>query len=108
MSEKNWIEEQEENDLFMGGDRSGDADRMLEKSEVNRIISSEQSVLLTINRSLARINHNCEFINRICDEVEYSQLVCDGQSRQDFMRVAIEQFQAKLANLKKSFAEKIF
>lgn len=107
MSEDNWIDEQEKNDLFMGGERSGDADRMLEKSPANRLISSEQSVLLTINRALARVNHDSEFINQICDDVEYSQLACDGKARDDFMKVAIEQFQAKLANMRRSLADKL-
>lgn len=107
MTEKMWIEQAEENHMFSGGEKTGDADRLLELNRTNRIVSAEQTVLLTINRALARINHDSAFLNDLCLEVEQSQLVCDGQSRDQFMKVAIEQYQAKLANAKRSLAEKL-
>ena len=98
MSEKTWIEEAEDNHMFMGGEASGDAARMLEISPTNRDISAGQNILLIVNRGLASVNHDSGYMLQLCSDVELAQLVTDGQSRKDFMRVAIEQWQGKLAN----------
>ena len=97
-NEKIWIEQAEDNHMFSGGDSPGDAQRMLEISPTNRDLSGRQAMLLIINRGLCDINHGAVSIAQLCNDVEQAQLVTDGQSRKDFMKEAIEQWQGKLAN----------
>lgn len=107
MSEKTWIEEQKAlRGIFRGGGRGNDADRMLEKSPANRSLTARQNKLIITCRTLDVVmGTTC--MSELCDYVEYAQLVTDAQSRKDFMRVAIEQWQAKLATAKKKAVENL-
>lgn len=96
MSEKTWIQEQKENRLFRGSGRGGDASKMLDISPTNRIINADQGRKLTACRFLTSLLE-VKCINELADLVEHAQLCVDGKSREQFMKVAIEQWQGKLA-----------
>lgn len=99
MAEQNWIEEQKKMRLFAGASSSSDALRMLEKSETNRYISSRQAQKLITARYLGKI-YGVTCYDELCDMVESAELCVDGRSRDNYMKVAIEQWQGKLAALK--------
>lgn len=106
MADKTWIQEQKENKLFRGGGHGGDAARMLEISPTNRNISSVQGRKLTA----ARYINDMLGINAygdLCDLVEKAQLCVDAKSRQDYMKVAIEQWQGKIAAGRKFSVESL-
>lgn len=107
MSERNkWIDEQKKNKLFRGGGSGGDAARMLEISPTNRDLSAEQARELTA----ARYINDLLCINALadlCDMIEAAQLCVDGKSRENFMKVAIEQWQGKVAAGRKFSVESL-
>jgi len=106
MSEKTWIQEQKENRLFRGSGKGGDAIKMLEISPTNRIISPVQGRKLTAARYINKLlGITC--INELCDLVEAAQLCVDAKSRSDFMKVAIEQWQGKVAAGRKFSVESL-
>lgn len=92
-----WIEEQKKNRLFRGSGHGSDAAKMLEISQTNRIINTAQARKLIAARYLSK-TLKIKSIDYLCDLVEAAQLCVDAQSRQDFMKVAIEQWQGKLAS----------
>jgi hypothetical protein len=100
MSEhETWIDEQKKNHMFRGGGKGNDADRLLEISKTNRWLRGNQPQLLTTVRVMADVlNSTC--LRELCEMVEDAQLCMDEDSRKNFMKVAIEQWQGKLANLK--------
>ena len=98
--EDNWIDEQKKNRQFRGGGKGNDADRMLEYSETNRWLKGNQGQMIISIRMMANtLNAPCLF--ELCDMVEKAQLCADAESRKNFMKVAIEQWQAKLAALRR-------
>lgn len=106
MSEKRWIDEQKENRLFMGSGQGGDAAKMLEISPTNRILSPKQARKVTAARYINDLlGITC--ISKLCDMVEAAQLCTDEKSRVEFMKVAIEQWQGKIANAKRITLENI-
>lgn len=101
MGEETWIEQQKKNKLFRGSGKGNDADRMLEISDTNRITNRNQAQAIIAGRTMDIIlGFNC--LDELCDMVELAQLVMDAQSRKDFMRVAIEQWQGKIQASKKT------
>lgn len=106
MSENKWIEEQKQNKLFSGGGQGSDAKVLLEHSMTNRVISVRQARKFTSARYLGKIlGVSC--YSELCDMLEQAQMCVDSQSRLDYMKVAIEQWQGKLSNLKKITMENI-
>jgi len=106
MPNKSWIEEQKEvSGLFSGKGQGNDADRMLEYSETNRWLKGNQGQMIIAIRMMAKtiipdgIKNNC--LTDLCDMVEKAQLCADAESRKNFMKVAIEQWQAKLASMRR-------
>jgi hypothetical protein len=100
MPNQNWISEQKETrGLFSGKGLGNDADRMLEKSDINRWLKGRQPQLIITVRMLSKVL-NAPCLGELCDMVESSQMVMDQDSRNKFMKVAIEQWQAKLAALR--------
>lgn len=96
MSEERWIDEQKKNRLFRGSGQGGDAIKMLEISPTNRILSPTQAKKLTAARFINDVlGITC--ISKLCDMVEAAQLCTDEKSRVEFMKVAIEQWQGKVA-----------
>lgn len=104
---KTWIEEQKaQQSLFRGPGHYGDADKLLEKSPANRFITVTQGKLIITARVLGQnLGINC--LGELADAVEYAQLCVDKDSRKDFMKVAIEQWQGKLANAKHKLNETV-
>ena len=99
MSDKTWIQEQKDNRLFRGSGQGGDAIKMLEISPTNRNISAVQGRKLTAARYINDLL-GITAIDDLCDLVEEAQLCVDAESRQNFMKVAIEQWQGKMSNTK--------
>jgi hypothetical protein len=99
-NKENWIAEREEIALFRPdiGDAS-DAKALLEHSPTNRDITVKQSKLFTISRQLF-ISTGIELYNILPIELEKVQASVDNNARHDYMKVAIEQWQGKLANAK--------
>ena len=97
---QNWIEEREQIALFQpdGGD-SSDAQALLEHSPTNRDITVKQGKLFTISRMLAAAA-DLEIYDTLPAELEQVQASVDDVARHDYMKVAIEQMQGKLANNK--------
>jgi len=106
MSEETWIEEQKKNPLFRGSGIGSDANKMLELSPTNRVISSNQGRKLTGARYINNLL-GITAIGDLCDLVEEAQICIDARSRQDFMKVAIEQWQGKLQANKKFTLENL-
>lgn len=103
---KTWRQEQEENHMFRGQGRGGgnDADRMLELSRINLITYDRQAKLKIGVRGIGRTMQLAS-LEVTASDVEYSQMAIDAESRHNFMKVAIEQWQAKLAALKRKALE---
>lgn len=106
MSEKTWIQEQKDNRLFRGSGQGGDAVKMLDISPTNRRISAVQGRKLTAARYINDLL-GISAISELCDMIEQAQLCVDGQSRADFMKVAIEQWQGKIAAGRKFSVESL-
>ena len=106
MSEETWIEQQKKNPLFMGSSLGSDANKMLEISPTNRVISGAQGRKLTGARYINQLL-GITAIGDLCDLVEQAQLCVDARSRQDFMKVAIEQWQGKVQSNKKLSLENL-
>lgn len=106
MTKQRWIDEAKENDLFSGGETSSDANKMLEHSPTNRYLSSRQAKKFTGARFMG-IMLGCQCIGDLVDMFEQAQLCVDAQSRKDFMKVAIEQFQGKISAKKKNVLENL-
>lgn len=106
MSEKTWIEEQKSNRMFRGSGQGGDAIKMLEISPTNRIISGGQGRKLTGARYINQFL-GITAIGDLCNLIEETQLCVDGRSRQEYMKVAIEQWQGKIASNKKLSLENL-
>lgn len=104
MSEQDWIAEQKKNRLFRGGGRGNDADRMLEIGGINKSADKNQSMKIIAARTVNdTLGITC--IGQLCDMVENAQLIQDGRARSDFMKVAIEQWQGKIASAKNKALE---
>ena len=102
-----WIEEQKKNRLFRGGgDKNGDADRMLEIGGVNRISSRNQQMRIITARVLSK-TLDCPCLSELADMVEAAQMVEGGGSRLQFMKVASEQWQGKISAAKNKIVEAI-
>lgn len=100
MPQENWIAEREQIALFRpGDDAASDAIRLLEHSQTNRDISAKQGQLFTISRQLF-LATGIEIYNLLPIELEKVQASVDDTARHDYMKVAIEQWQGKLANSK--------
>lgn len=97
MAERTWIEEQKEIQGMFNPAGGGDAERMLEISDTNRYMFVKGAKLIVAGRFMAK-QMGLRCLNEICDLTEKAQLITDGRSRADFMKVAIEQWQGKLAN----------
>jgi len=103
MSDRTWIEEQKENRLFRGVGGGGDAQKMIEKTPTNRYVSKRMGQQIVAAKFLGKLlNVSC--YDELCDLVEAAQLCVDGRSREDFMKVAIEQWQGKIASMKGKLA----
>lgn len=90
-----WIEEQKANRMFRHSGRGNDADRMLEHGDTNKITNRHQAQCVVAGRVMNDVlGITC--LAELCDMVEKAQMVIDAQSRKDFMKVAIEQWQGKL------------
>lgn len=100
MANQNWIAEQKEaRGLFSGKGLGNDADRLLEYGKTNRVTYARQSKLVIGVRLMAD-TMGVKCLNELADYVELAQMCVDAESRHNFMKVAIEQWQGKLANLK--------
>jgi hypothetical protein len=99
MGEERWIDEQKKNHMFGGAGQTKDADRMLEYEKTNRVTYARQSKLVIGVRLMADCTGN-KCLNELADYVELAQMNIEAESRKNFMKVAIEQWQGKLANLK--------
>lgn len=97
--EQTWIEEQKKNRLFRGGGTSGDAYEMLKHSPTNRYLGKTQAKRITAARFIG-IAYGIPALVVLADMVEQAQMCVDGQSRRDYMKVAIEQWQGKIAATK--------
>lgn len=106
MSEKTWIEEQKANRLFRGSGGGNDADRMLEFGYINKASDRDQSMKVITARIL-NITLGIACLGELADEVEKAQMIQDATARQDFMKVAIEQWQGKIAAAKNKFIEAV-
>lgn len=104
MGEENWIETAEKITLFRNQGRGAEPARLLEISPTNRIlVDTDQAVLLLINRTVSsRVrsyypDNKSKYLytTQIPDNVEEHQLTMDGKSREQFMKVAIAQYQGK-------------
>lgn len=103
MSDKTWIEEQKDIDgLFTGGSHRSDADKMFEISRTNRNIDKNMGRLLIVARTVGR-NLGVNILHDLANEVELAQLTINKDSRKDFLRIAIEQWQGKLQANKTRF-----
>jgi hypothetical protein len=99
---QDWITEREQMWLFQRGDGGKtDAQALLEHSKTNRDITTEQGQLFSISRFFGKV-HGIGFYNDAPDELETVQQNVDDTGRHDYMKVAIEQWQGKLANAKKN------
>lgn len=99
---QDWIAEREDVWLFKRGEGGKtDAQALLEHSKTNRDISTEQGQLFSISRFFGRV-HKISFYTDAPDELEMVQQNVDDTGRHDYMKVAIEQWQGKLANAKKN------
>lgn len=97
--QQTWIEQQKNNRLFRGGGRGSDAERMLEHGETNRQLSVGMARKVTGARYIGRIiGVSC--YAELAGMVEKAQMCVDARTRQDFMKVAIEQWQGKVQALK--------
>ncbi len=94
-----WISDQKENSLFRGGGDTSQSDRMLQYGGVNKIYTAKQARLITAARTWDKAM-GLDVFSGLCTAVELSQMAVDAQARQDFMKVAIEQWQGKI-NAKK-------
>lgn len=103
--EERWIDEQKKNKLFRGGLSTSPENKMLEMGRINRDLDARQAVLAMTLRMSAQA-FGISYPDYVAEEMEAGQLVVDAQSRQDFMKVAIERFQGFMAN-NKSAIEKI-
>lgn len=100
MTKQSWIDEQKEIDgFFSGSGQTSDADKLLEKSPANRNLDKRQGKLTIAARLMGR-NLGITCLDELCDDVEFAQLVIEKDSRKDFMKVAIEQWQGKLQSAK--------
>lgn len=99
-----WIEDQKKNRLFRGGGSGSDAHAMLEISKTNRIISADQARKFTAARFLSSML-GTTVISDLVDMLECAQLCVDAKSRADYMKVAIEQWQGKLASAKRNMQD---
>lgn len=106
MSDKTWIEEQKANRLFRGGGNGGDAHRMLEHSETNRILNKSQAKKFTSARMIGDVL-GIDALDKFCTMLEKSQMCVGAETRQNFMKVAIEQWQGKLSHNKKITLENL-
>lgn len=104
MPEERWIDEQKKNRLFRGPVHSSDADRMLEISLVNKDTNRDQAMKIIVARFLGK-NLGITCLDELSDAVEVAQLIVDRQSRQEFMKVAIDQWQGKVNANKNKAAE---
>lgn len=107
-NKENWIAEREEIALFRpdGGDNS-DAKALLEHSPTNRDMTVRQGKLFTISRFLFEAT-KIQLYDTLPAELEKVQASVDDNARHDYMKVAIEQWQGKLANSKaKSVTESL-
>lgn len=98
-----WIEEQKKNRLFRGVGTSGDAHEMLKHNPTNRILNVNGAKKIVSARYLGIIM-KVRCIGELCDMIEQAQMCVDAQTRRDFMKVAIEQWQGKLASAQKKFS----
>ncbi len=100
MSEENWIAEREKIALFRpDGVENSDAKSLLEISPTNRDLTVNQGRLFTISRVLAQVT-GIDIYYELPNELEKVQANIEDTARHDYMKVAIEQFQGKLANSK--------
>lgn len=106
MSEESWIEEQKKNPLFRGSGLGSDANKMLELSPTNRVISAKQGRKFSGARYINDLL-GITAITDLCDLLEQAQMCVDSRSRQDFMKVAIDQWQGKVASNKKFSLENL-
>jgi len=98
-----WIEEQKKNQLYRGHGQGSDASRMLDISATNRYINIIQAKRLTSVRFLGKLL-GVQCLDELADLVENAELCVEGRSRNDYMKVAIEQWQGKLSNMKSKFS----
>ena len=102
--QENWISEREKIRLFKPGDDSSDAIKLLEHGKTNRDITQPQGKLFTISRMVSRVT-GFSIYNDMPDELEKVQANIDDVARHDFMKVAIEQWQGKVASNKSKTVE---
>jgi hypothetical protein len=107
--EETWIQTAEKITLFRNQGRGAEAARLLEISPTNRIIiDRNQAIILMVNRviqnRMTKLYPDDKFkytwITGILDGVEEHQLTIDGKSREQFMKVAIAQYQGQNAKQK--------
>lgn len=104
MSEQTWIEEQKKNRLFRGSSKGNDADRMLDFGDINKISDRDQAMKIIAARMINdTLGLTC--ISDLADCVEKAQSIQDGRARNDFMKVAIEQWQGKISAAKNRVLE---
>jgi hypothetical protein len=100
----NWIAEREKIRLFKPGEDTSDAVRLLEHSPTNRDITQPQGKLFSISRILSRVT-GMSIYSDMPDELEKVQASIDDMARHDYMKVAIEQWQGKIASSKSKTVE---
>lgn len=106
MSEATWIEQQKQNRLFRSGGQHSDAARMLEHSPTNRVLSVRQARIIPATRYIGQLM-DIKCLGELCDMIEMAQMCVDAGSRKDFMKVAIEQWQGKVAAGRKFSVESL-
>ena len=123
-----WKQEQENDMMFRAFGNTTEAMKLLEKSPTNRDITEEQGALLAIGRQWDAVFFrkypadlaiegiydpararaaNEGMYGRLCDETELAQMSAGNQARKDYMKFGIEQWQGKLANMKRRAIEDI-
>jgi hypothetical protein len=102
MPEETWIQTAEKITLFRNQGRGAEPARLLEISPTNRIIAdTSQGIILMVGRYTSRYMSSLypdnktkySWIANGYDDVEEHQLTINGTSREQFMKVAIAQYQ---------------
>jgi hypothetical protein len=113
-NEETWIQQAEKIYLFRNTGKGAEAARLLEISSTNRIlIDRNQAIILMVGRLQTRRMVNLykdgkySHSDSILNDVEEHQLTMDGKSREQFMKVAIAQYQGGNQNKAKAEMENL-
>lgn len=112
MGQETWIEKAEQFSLFSNSGKGAEAARLLEISNTNRLIVDEdQAVILQLCRFIGgRLDSlyndkRYDWWNESLVRVEEHQATMDGYTREQYIKVAIEQGRAANAMKNKSDME---